>query len=123
RLPGLVVELAGEAPALQLLGVDDPAEGVARDPLREVDGERGACRERLGDAQVALGEAGVRALLVVDGDDADRPIAHEERHPETAARLEAPGYLAVDFGIVHDRVDSLAAAALEHAAALGAGAP
>ena len=42
RLAGLVVELAGEPAALDLLRGDDAPHGVAGDPLGEVDGDGGA---------------------------------------------------------------------------------
>ena len=62
RLPGLVVELAREPPALQLLRLHDAAERIARDALRQLDGDGGAGRERLGQPQVVVGEARVAAL-------------------------------------------------------------
>ena len=74
-LPGLVVQLAREPAPLELLRLDDPAQRVAGDARREVDGDGGARRERLGEPQVGLGEAGVAAFAVVRDDDADRPAA------------------------------------------------
>ena len=54
RLAGLVVQLTREAAALELLRVDDAAERVARDALREIDRDRGARREGLGEPKVVV---------------------------------------------------------------------
>ena len=75
RLAGLVVQLARQPAPLELLRVDDARDRVARDPRREVGRDRGARGEGLGEAQVLLREAGVRAALVVGDDDADRLAA------------------------------------------------
>ena len=61
-LPGLVVELARQPAPLELLRLDDPAQRVAGDARREVDGDGGAGREGLGEPQVGVGEAGVAAF-------------------------------------------------------------
>ena len=119
-LPGLVVELARQPAPLELLRLDHPAQRIARDARREVDGDGGPGRERLGEPQVGLGEAGVAAFAVVRDDHADRPARGEERGVEAAAGAEAPGRLLVDLGIVEERVDPLGAAALQDAAALRA---
>ena len=74
-LPGLVVQLPREPAPLELLRLDDPAERVAGDPRRQVDGDCGTRSEGLGQAQVGIGEARVGALLVVGDDHADRPAA------------------------------------------------
>ena len=74
-LAGLVVQLAREPAALELLRLDDPAQRVAGDARREVDRDGGAGREGLGEPQVGLGEAGVAAFAVVRDEHADRPAA------------------------------------------------
>ena len=61
RLAGLVVELAREPPALELLPLDHAAERVAGDAVGEVDGDRRARGERLGEPQLLVGEARVGA--------------------------------------------------------------
>src|SRR4249919_2038176 len=44
RLSGLVVQLAGESSALELLRLDDPAYGIPAHPFRELDGNgRAGC--------------------------------------------------------------------------------
>ena len=83
--------------ALELLRVDDAAQRVAGDPLGEVDGDGGACGERLGEPQVLVGEARVaRRRLSCAAIDADRPVARRAAarrgpasHPERRAR--SPG--------------------------------
>jgi hypothetical protein len=64
-LPGLVVQLPCESAALELLRLDDPAECVAGDAGGEVDRRRRARSERLGQAQVGIGEAWSALCLVV----------------------------------------------------------
>ena len=117
-LPGLVVELARQPPALELLRLDDATERVARDARRQVDSHRGARREGLGEAQVAVAEARVFALLVVGDDDADRPRAGDERDVEAGQSVNGTRRVLVDLGIVLKRVDALGTSALEHEAAL-----
>ena len=56
RLARLVVQLAGQPRAFELLGFDDAAQRVATHALRQVDRDRGACDERLGEADVGLVE-------------------------------------------------------------------
>src|SRR5581483_2000308 len=53
-LTGVVVELEGQPATLVLLRGDDAAERVARDPLREVDGDRSARREGLGETHIVV---------------------------------------------------------------------
>ena len=60
RLAGLVVQLAREPLPLELLGGDDPAQRVALHPLRELDRDRRARGEGLGEPHVVVGEAGIR---------------------------------------------------------------
>ena len=57
RLARLVVELAREPRALELLRLDDAPDRVAADPLGEVDRDRRPRGERLREAQVVVGEA------------------------------------------------------------------
>ena len=115
RLAGLVVQLAGEAAALELLRGHDSLQRVARHPLPQLDGDRGARREDLGEAEILVGEPRIGALLVVRRDHADRLVAHEERDVEGAARAEPPRRLLLDLGIVEDGVDALAPPPGEHA--------
>ena len=60
RLAGLVVQLAGEPRALELLRLDDAAQRVAAHALGEVDGDRRPRGERLGEADVVLRRSGDR---------------------------------------------------------------
>ena len=69
---------------------DDAPERVARDPLRELDGDGGAGGERLGEAEVVVGEARVGPVLVVRRDHADRLVARDQRHPQAGAGAEPP---------------------------------
>ena len=50
--PGLVVQLAREPRALELLALEQRPHRLAPDPLRQLDRERCSVRERLGDAEV-----------------------------------------------------------------------
>ena len=114
------MQLAREPSALELLRLDHPADGVATDPLGKVDGDRSTGGERLREPQVVLAEHGRRSLLVVRDHDADRPSAHDQRHVQRRVDAEPTGRLLVDLRIVEQRVDPLAAAALEHASRLRA---
>ena len=58
RLSGLVVELAREALALELLALEQGADGLAPDALGELDREGGAVRERLRDRRSASEKRG-----------------------------------------------------------------
>jgi hypothetical protein len=116
------VQLAGEPPSLELLPLEHPAERVPCDSLREVDRERRARREDLRETDVGVGEAGLRAELVVDGDDPDRPAADEQRHVEPGADAHPARLVLVDLRVVEDRVDAGALTTLEDAPALRAGA-
>ena len=73
RLPGLVVQLARDPLALQLLGLDDASHGITAHALGQVDRNRRARGERLGQANVAVREARRRSGLVVRHHDTDRP--------------------------------------------------
>ena len=55
--------------------------------------------------------------LVVGGDDADRAVADDERHPDARAGREAPVEVAVDGRVAGLDVEALAARAPEHVAA------
>ena len=118
RLPRLVVQLAREPAALELLRRDDAAERVALDARREVGGDRRPGRERLRDPQVGVGEARVGAELVVDRDHADRAVAGEQRHVEAGRRAHPARGVLVGLGVVDQRVDALAAAPLQDAPGL-----
>ena len=109
RLAGLVVELACEARTLELLRLDDAANGVAADSLGELDRGRRPRRERLGEPDVLVGEARRRAELVVRDDDADRATLDDERDVQGRANAHAASDLLVDLGIVEHGVDALAA--------------
>ena len=95
RLPGLVVELAREPAALDLLRLHDAPDRIPRHALRQLDGDGGAGGERLGQAEVVVGEAGVGAFLVVDLEHADRLVARDQRHPHAGARAGLPRHLLV----------------------------
>ncbi len=112
------MQLAREAAALELLRLDNAPERVARNPLREIDRDRRARAEGLGEPEVVVRKAGIRQQLVVRGEQADRAATRDERNPETGPRTETAHDLVVDLGIVENRVDALAAAALDHAPAL-----
>ena len=116
------MELAGEPSALELLRLDDPLQRIAREPLGEVDAERGAGREGLGETKVGFREAHVRAELVMGGQDSDRRVADDQRYVEARAGPDQPRRLGVDVPIVRHRVDALAAPSGEDAAALRRGA-
>ena len=89
-LTGLVVELARQASAFELLRLDNPAQRVAGDAGRKVDGDRGARGERLSEAKVVVAEARVVAFLVVGADDTDRATAGDRRDVEARASTERP---------------------------------
>ena len=114
RLPGLVVQLAGETRALQLLRLDDAAHGVAADPLGEVDRGRRARRERLGEPEVVVGEARCRrpSLSWATTTPIARP-SHDERDVERRADPHPPRDLLVHLRIVEHGVDALAPPPLE----------
>ena len=59
--------------------------------------------------------------LSCDVEDADGPVARDERDVEARACGETPRHVLVDLGVVDHRVDALAPAPLEHAAALRLG--
>src|SRR5262249_61493550 len=75
RLSRLVVQLPCEPTSLDLLAGDDAAERVARDTLRQVDGDRRAHRELLGQTEIGAGETVIASNLVVRDQDADRTVA------------------------------------------------
>ena len=114
RLARLVVELPGEALALELLRADDPAQGIGGDALREVDRHGCTGGERLGQADVLVGEASVGALPVVRADDADRAVAEEHRDEETCAGAHLSPCILIHLDVVDQRVDTFAAASLQH---------
>ena len=109
------MQLAGQSCSLELLRLDDAADGVLADSLRQVDCDRGPRPERLRQAQVVLAEHRGRPVLVVRDHDSDRSSAHYQRHVERRMDTQAPSRLLVDLRIVEQRVDPLAPAAVEHA--------
>ena len=118
-LAGLVVQLAREPLALELLRLHHSAHGVAAHALGEVDAGRGPGGQRLREPQVVVGEARIGPGPVVRHDDADRRAADHERNVEARVDAEPADRLLVDLGILEHRVDPLAPAALEDAAHLG----
>ena len=119
-LPGLVVELASQASALDLLCLDDTTDGVAAHALGQVDCGRRTRGERLGQSYVVVEEARRRAELVVSDDDAHRPTAHQERNVESRRDAHSASGLLIDLRIVQHRVDPLAVPPLQDAARLRA---
>ena len=73
----LVVELAGEPPALELLRSHCAAKDIPGDALREIDGDGGTLRKALGEPEVVVVEARVVARLVDDEDEPERAVADE----------------------------------------------
>lgn len=71
-LSRLIVQLACEASPLELLPGDDTAESIPCNTSGEVDRDRRAVGELLGQPQICAAEAGIRAYLVVRDEDADR---------------------------------------------------
>ena len=123
RLARLVVQLAREAPALQLLRVDHAAHGVACDALATARPRPPRARRR------SRPGAGRRREKRASGPSlswtATMPIARSratQRHVQPGANAHPPRLLLVDLGIVEDGVDARALPALEHAARLGAAA-
>src|SRR5215218_4106121 len=102
-LARLVVELEGEAAALEFLRVDGATERVARDPLGQVDGDGGPRGEELGETEVRVGEPAVRGDLVVRREDPDRLVTNKERDEERVSSSESPSDRLVDLWIVQDR--------------------
>ncbi len=114
RLAGLVVQLACEAAALDLLRLDGATEGVALDPFGEIHCDRGPLGECLGEAEVVVGEPfAVRPELVVGDDDADRPLVRDQRHVDPGSRVELASEALVDVGVVEHGVDALAPSAFQ----------
>ena len=106
------MQLPRQPRPLELLCLDDTPHRVAAHLLGEVDGDGGAGRQRLGEAEIVLRERGCRVPeLVVRDHDADRAAAHEQRYVEGRADAEAAGDVLVDFRVVEHRVDPLAAGA------------
>ena len=107
------------AGALELLRLDDTTDGVAADPLGQIDGDRRPRRERLRQAQVVLAEGrrGARLSCAITTPIA-RPRRSAERRAPNARRAGASP--AGRLRIVEHGVDALAAPALEHAARLRA---
>ena len=116
RLPRLVVQLACQPAALELLALEHAPERIALHALRELDGDGGALREVLGQPQVGAREARIAAELVVRERDPDRRARRHEWNVEAGDCSEAPRDLLDDLGVVDDRVDALAAAASKHIA-------
>ena len=120
-MPGLVVQLSGEARSFVLLGLDDTANGVTTDPLGKMHGDRSPRREGLREPDVLVGEARCRAPeLVVGDDDADASTLGNERDVESRANAHPTSDLLIQLGVVEHEVDTFAPPALEHPSGLGA---
>ena len=115
------MELPCQPAPLELLRRHDAPERVALHTFGQIDRNRRARRKRLRKPEVVVGEAGIGHELVMRCEQADRAPAGDERHPEPGAGAEAAHDLVVDLGIVEDRIDPLAAAALDHPSALRCG--
>ena len=97
---------------------DDSAKRIASYALGEVDCDRSAGTELLGDTKVRVVEARVRSELVVGDDHADSFVAGEQRHEEAASRPNLARRLLMHLGILQDGIDALAPPAVKHAARL-----
>ncbi len=120
RLSGLVVQLAGDSLAFELLSTQDPRHGFSVDALGEGDRNRGPVCERLDEPIVGLRETRIGAGVVVDRDRSDRLSADEERDEDRGPDLPLAGEGTVGFRVVEHRVDAFAAPAVHHRGALGA---
>ena len=120
RLPGLVMQLARQARSLALLARDDRAHRLAPDPAREIDRGRRAVGERLGQPEVIVAEARVttapRGVVVIAAEQADRLAVDDQRDEDAARGPDRARVRLVDRDVVHQRVDALGAAALDHPA-------
>ena len=105
-LARLVVKLPREPAALELLSLDNPADRLACDSFRQVDGDRGACGEDLGEAEVGVRETRIGGQLVVHHDDPDRAAARDERNVEPCSNTHLSRGILIRLGVVEYRVDA-----------------
>ena len=115
------MQLPRDPAPLALLGRKDSVDRFTRHAFGEMNGKGGPCAERLGEAQVVIGEARIGTVLVEGGNDTDGvPVKHERdedrRHAADAARHHLVG-----LGILQDRVDALAPRAREDTSMLRVG--
>ena len=75
-----------------------------------MNGERGARAERLGEAKVVVGEAGIGTVLVEGGNDTDGLLVKDERDEERRQAANSARTDLVDLGIFQKRIDALAPA-------------
>ncbi len=114
------MELARQPRTLQLLCLEHAPDGVAADPLREVDGDGCPRGERLGQAELLVREGSDRSEAVVCDDHPDALPSRDERNVERRADPEQSRRVLVDLGILDERIDPFAPRAVEDAAGLGA---
>ena len=117
-LASLVVQLPCESRALELLRLDNAANGVTANALRERDCRRRPSRERLSEPDILVGEARGGFELVVRDHDTYRNSLGEKRDIQRGANTHPASNLLVHLGIVEDGVDALATSALEHTSGL-----
>ena len=112
------MQLSRKSLPLQFLSPDDSAKRVARDALGKVDGHGRPGCECLGEAHVLVVEPHVSALLVVGGDDADRPVAQHHRDEDAGPRAHLPACLLIHLDVVEEGVDPFASPSLQDAPCL-----
>ena len=83
RLAGLVVELSREPAALQLLRGNRTPKRVALDAARRINRNRSALRVVLGELQIVRAETLLRVNPTRGDDDAERPVAGDERNHDS----------------------------------------
>ena len=94
------MQLARDPAPLGLLGFEDRVDRFTRHAFREMNGEGGARAERLGEAKVIVGEAGIGAVLVEGGNDADGLLVKDERDEERRHAADSAGKDLIDLGIL-----------------------
>jgi hypothetical protein len=67
-----------------------------------MNGEGGARGECFGETKVVVGEAGIGAVLVERGNDADRSLVKHERDEERCYAADSAGDDLIDLGIFQD---------------------
>ena len=107
-LKRVVVQASRDPAPFSLLAFEEPLDRLAADSLDQLDRECGPVRERLGEAQVDVGEAWIAAQLVPRRDHREHPLAHDQGNDEGRGGGDDARRGLVDLGIVDDRVDPLA---------------